>query len=266
MTPKIHIKIGDTGWIIEKMAKTLTDSIPRVTYGTHDDNQADITYHMPYATYKTRTCQKHIGYFTHLEHSERLKNKFFDSAANFERRICISNKTLGILKSAGFDKLSVISPGVDLNKFTPKLKIGVVGRTYTTGRKGENLIKEVMDIPGISWQFTGNGWPIESQNITDAEMPNFYNSVDYILIPSTNEGGPMCVLEALACGRPIIASNVGWVSEFPHIEFETGNAKSLRTVLIKLQESQTQLRSAVLSRTWDNWINQHDILFKEISN
>ena len=85
--------------------------------------------------------------------------------------------------------------------FKPVIKIGVVGRTYHTGRKGEDLVQKLMDEPGIEWHFTGSGWPAPAEMYPAEMMPDFYNSVDYILIPSYYEGGPMSILEALACGR-----------------------------------------------------------------
>ena len=47
MFPKIHIKICDSGWIIEKMAKTLAESIQGVSYSLDDGIGADLLYHVP---------------------------------------------------------------------------------------------------------------------------------------------------------------------------------------------------------------------------
>ena len=41
------------------------------------------------------------------------------------------------------------------------------------------------------------------------EMPLFYAAIDLYLICSRDEGGPKAVLEALACGTPLISSDVG---------------------------------------------------------
>ena len=69
---------------------------------------------------------------------------------------------------------------------------------------------------GIEWSFTGEGWPGQALNLPYDKMPDFYNSGLHSR-PSLYEGGPMCVVEGLACGKEIIASDVGWVKEFPHI-------------------------------------------------
>lgn len=157
-----------------------------------------------------------------------------------------------------------IPPGVDLDFFRPTVKIGVVGRTYHTGRKGENLVAQVMDVPGVEWHFTGNGWPKPGLNLRDDQMSDFYNSMDYILVPSQYEGGPMSVIEALACGCEVIAPPVGWVPDFPHIEYRTGDAQDLRRVLTNVVETRLKLRESVLNRGWENWVQGHDKLFRKL--
>ena len=52
-------------------------------------------------------------------------------------------------------------------------------------------------------------------------MPDFYNNIDYLLILSNNEGGPVPVLEAFATGKPVIAPDVGWCWEYPVIKYNT---------------------------------------------
>jgi glycosyltransferase involved in cell wall biosynthesis len=153
---------------------------------------------------------------------------------------------------------------VDLGEFRPKIRIGVVGRTYHTGRKGEALVADVMDIPGIEWRFTGSGWPGGSVEVANGAMADFYNDLDYVLVPSLYEGGPMSVLEGLACGIPIISSDVGWVSEYPHIPFTNGDAGSLRRVLEGLAAEREKLRQSVLARTWDRWAEDHLQLFERL--
>ncbi|RSL29031.1 glycosyltransferase family 1 protein [Salibacterium salarium] len=45
------------------------------------------------------------------------------------------------------------------------------------------------------------------------DMPAFYNSLDLLLITSSNEGGPAPALEANACGVPVLSTNVGYVKK-----------------------------------------------------
>lgn len=42
-----------------------------------------------------------------------------------------------------------------------------------------------------------------------SEIPKYYNALDLYLITSREEGGPKAVLEAMACGIPIVSTKVG---------------------------------------------------------
>ena len=50
-------------------------------------------------------------------------------------------------------------------------------------------------------------------HVSHVELPFFYNMADMLALPSQMEGVPMVILEALACGTPVVASNVGGISD-----------------------------------------------------
>jgi teichuronic acid biosynthesis glycosyltransferase TuaC len=45
------------------------------------------------------------------------------------------------------------------------------------------------------------------------EIPLWMNAADLFCLPSIREGRPNVILEALACGTPVVASNVGSIPE-----------------------------------------------------
>lgn len=75
-------------------------------------------------------------------------------------------------------------------------------------------------------------------------LPPWINASDVLVLPSMNEGVPNVVLEAQACGTPVVATNVGGipeiVSEENGILVEYGNEAELCDALIE-----------ALSRNWD---------------
>lgn len=263
---KVHILLTGTGWILEEFAKRLADALPYVSFGTSPDPAADIQYYITYAGLNKRVSPIEMGWFTHLEPREPLKSLFLKNCRRFDYCITQSQQYFEILEAHGANNLSIISPGVDLERFMPKLKIGVVGRTYETGRKGEDTIAQLMDLDFVEWKFTGNGWPGKSVFIPDADLPDFYRSLDVLLITSAYEGGPMCAIEALACGIPVVSTSVGWMRELPHIPFEYGNASQLKVIFKTLFAKKLNLRQAVLDRTWDTYIDHHDKLFTQAYN
>ncbi|CNK32462.1 MULTISPECIES: glycosyltransferase [Yersinia] len=260
----VHIKISDSGWILEKLASEITNRLPYVSFGLDTDSSAEIQYYMTYGCRQDRVSPIEVALFTHKEHVQAAAEKFDSVASEVDFCIAQSLATEEIIRKTGLTNVQTISPGVDLNHFTPIVRIGIVGRTYHTGRKGENLVAQVMDIPGIEWYFTGSGWPGPAHFIDDNKLPEFYRSLDYILVPALIEGGPMCVLEALASGCKVIASPVGWVPQFPHIEFKLGDADDLRRVLLQVLDEKLALRRSVEGYTWESWANNHHNLFSQL--
>ena len=51
------------------------------------------------------------------------------------------------------------------------------------------------------------------ENTPNAETPYWYNAADVVLMTSKWEGSPNAIKEAMACSRPIVATNVGDIVE-----------------------------------------------------
>lgn len=67
--------------------------------------------------------------------------------------------------------------------------------------------------------FEGMNLPITLwENQSPSNMPDIYNCMDLIVLPSKNEGLPMTCLEALACGTAFIGSRVGGIADAVGIE------------------------------------------------
>jgi glycosyltransferase involved in cell wall biosynthesis len=125
----------------------------------------------------------------------------------------------------------VLTDGVDLSKFYPKnitrlykrksnkLVIGWVGNSAWgpehTDTKGVNTILK----PAIS-SLVSQGYDIEMnfadkqiKMISHDKMIDYYSEIDLYICTSEYEGTPNPILEAMACGLPIISTDVGIVSE-----------------------------------------------------
>jgi len=61
-------------------------------------------------------------------------------------------------------------------------------------RSKEAGLEEIIDLPG---------WVSESRKL------EFLGNSDLLLLPSYTEGMPLCVLEAMACGLPVVCTGVG---------------------------------------------------------
>jgi glycosyltransferase involved in cell wall biosynthesis len=76
------------------------------------------------------------------------------------------------------------------------------------------------------------------------EVAVWMTASDLVTLPSYMEGCPNVVLEALACGRPVVASNIGGI---PEIMDETCG----RLVLPRDLSALAQALASVLDRSWD---------------
>ena len=94
--------------------------------------------------------------------------------------------------------------------------------------------KEMLDglnVPPDRYRFLGS--------VPYTEMPYLYSLSSTFMLPSYSESFPMTVLEAMACGLPVVASNVGGIPEMIDsnqngILIQPGNERGLSAALLKL--------------------------------
>ena len=90
------------------------------------------------------------------------------------------------------------------------------------------------------------------------EVAVWMTAADLVTLPSYMEGCPNVVLEALACGRPVVASNVGGIPEIMHKECgelvpprdPAALAHALASVLDRTWDP--KVISALGARSWDD--------------
>jgi len=168
-----------------------------------------------------------------------------------DKVITVSRKTREYVLKLGADdsKISVIYNGVDQNFFYPMNKeksrkqlglprsdiiiLTVRRLVYKNGL--DTLIKSASlltrEYPNLLFIVIGNGPDRNiiakrikqlgiSSNVRltgfvpEEALPLYYNAADYFVLPSNSgEGLPMVLLEAMACGLPVIATTVGGTPE-----------------------------------------------------
>ena len=99
------------------------------------------------------------------------------------------------------------------------------------------------------------------------ETPEWYRAADLFVLPSLHEGSPNALLEALACGTPVVSTRVGDVTELvdsPEVGLvvPTGDTVALASAIserLQKPSDPEKVRAAVRHRTWDRAVDQlHD--------
>ncbi len=127
-------------------------------------------------------------------------------------------------------EIKVIYNGVDTSQFTPRKKpmkkaLKVLFAGNLTRRKGVDLLPKIatrvqshiriLYTSGLRTQKILSESPILKNlgYIPYENMPALYQEVDILLFPTVREGFALVVLEAMACGLPVIATNCSSLPE-----------------------------------------------------
>lgn len=99
------------------------------------------------------------------------------------------------------------------------------------------------------------------------DMPEFYHSIDILLVTGVNEGLPNPAMEAYACGVPIIGSNIGIMKECasPNAKALLFNANDPRKFIKEIEllksnkEKLQALKIEIRKQMENNWTIKHNI-------
>jgi glycosyltransferase involved in cell wall biosynthesis len=134
-------------------------------------------------------------------------------------------------------KVTVLRNGVDTALFRPmdraavRAALGVDGPTlisvgHLIPRKGhDRIVAALPDLPGFRLLIVGEGGEraaleqrAASLGVADrvrlvgavphADLPRYYSAADALVLASSREGWANVLLEAMACGTPVLASNI----------------------------------------------------------
>lgn len=175
----------------------------------------------------------------------------------------MSEDMIDVLSSRGVDmrKVSWTPAGIDLQAFlqpegherSGPIRLGVVGTRYDDGRKGEEFLTAILKELAfkLEWDprgtdvtvvFIGRNWRelgldsmfaesnhlkfeyhVRGEDCTYDDYPGFYHDLDGILVTSKVDAGPVCILEGVAAGIPVISTPTGLANSLLSHRLQNGD-------------------------------------------
>jgi glycosyltransferase involved in cell wall biosynthesis len=227
--------------------------------------------------------------------SRRLSRRIWSQASAV---VANSNDLKKMAQKSYQGQISVIPNGVDTEEFTPaKVKRGCqielisIGRLTT--RKGyQYLIPALRNLSGFELTLIGDGdllgdlRLLAEKNcvkinflgkIKHRDINKHLQSADIFILPSLNEGMSNSLLEAIACGLPIITTDTGGATELIKNNgtiVKKESITSIRSALKKYQNNRKLIleqgknsRIIAKDRSWKSVAKQYlDIYFQKNEN
>lgn len=179
--------------------------------------------------------------------SRRIKDRIIETLERSDRAIFVSNALKNKATSLGYSGSNscVIPNGIDSNIFDIKDKtdskskiglnpnlpcVGFVGNISYVKRADRfvSIFQKIYSGLEVQFAVVGNGpllGKVSEQcrarklptrffgRVASDDVPLYMNAMDVMILPSRNEGWPCVVLEAQACGVPVVGSDNGGIPE-----------------------------------------------------
>jgi L-malate glycosyltransferase len=164
------------------------------------------------------------------------KKKFYPKESKLREKLGIPEKAFVIGHVSNF---APVKQTYHFSYLAEHMKAdGTLNNTYFLmvgdGREKAQLEERVEKI-GVKDHFIFTG-KIDQEGTNDA-----YNTMDAVLLPSKHEGNPLTLLEAMACSKPIIGTNVGGIREVIEDNlgylFEKGDVITLNKIISELKNN-----------------------------
>jgi len=215
--------------------------------------------------------------------------------------VCQALKDTLVDLGVAAERVTVLRNGVDLALFRPgdraaqRQRYGLDGPTlisvgHLIRRKGHHLpIQALAMLPGVRLLIVGDGPERAALEATAAgagvadrvrflgrrphdELPDLYGAADALVLASSREGWANVLLEAMACGTPVVASNV-WGTPEVVATPEAGRLMAARTsealadaarALLADPPSRAATRAYAEGFSWDATSRGQKALFERI--
>jgi len=295
---KILAIVDHMGWAYGVIAKNLARCLPQYEWriilaGKIDkineiQHEFDLVYSVGWfwPNKERRLASPREKTFATVQ-SERTFGMFNDSSWQeyINERYCgigVSSPALYEMLAPHVKNLVLTMSGVDTEMFMPPHEqalgdrgvLGWAGRGNDAVFRGLPLIEEATADFAVGWDFVPQLF--NDNPIAHVDMAQYYHSLDAYVVMSESEGGSLAMLEAAACGLPIISTDTGSARSLI-TDGETGyivsrSADSLKEALLKMSRVECRRMGANMRDrvargwTWEEKALSHDRLIRACLN
>jgi len=274
---KINVVTVNSGWILQKISERIVAAGVKMghefilSHSPTDD--ADCNFYVDIQNcYHRKSKIIDVGYYTHIDKDDM--NTVNKNCLTLDYIVHVCSRYYERFKPIyDVKKMSVLFPA-EVNTIFDQYKpqIGIFQRGSYEG-KGYNFMLRISSNPLLQkfrFKFVGKDWDgvintlrnnnVDVEHITNENYsvyPTHIHSVDYILVPSLWEGGPMIIFEGLASGKPIISADVGIVGDFDvDYVFRPDDENGLYEILNKIIEPIERRRDSTSKLTFEDYVSK----------
>jgi len=224
----------------------------------------------------------------------RLRNEL-QSLAGIVSVSTENKRVLEEIRAYDADRIKVFPNAIQVDRFHPRNKsesrkrMGVPPDAFHVAfvgqfnhRKGVMRVAEAVDgLPGVTVSFAGRGDQIprctnllHAGPVLPVDMPFFLSAADVFVMPTLNEGCSNAIVEAMACGLPVVSSrlpfNFDILGDDNAILVDPHDVDAIRTSVLELKANaarRDEMSKATISRVSQltleiraegilNWMNE----------
>lgn len=275
------------GWILDAIAREVLDRSPGRAHLDYSSSPppAHAYFFTHYDLYRRhhrqlRRGSRSVVWFTHPSYAEHDETDVVRSlsSATWVASSCTPHAEALVRAGVPRGRVRVVLPGADATLFRPHDRgRGAVGfsSAYYQRKRPELIVEIVQSMPERRFELIGRNWPGTPElaalqqlpnfsycEDTYASYPQFYDGIDVFVSPSSLEGGPIPVLEAMMSNAVPVASDTGFARDLIR-DGENGficatdaDPSDYCGAIEKAFSSSTDVRSTVEHLTWDRFARE----------